>query len=69
MESFFTAASKRSCQHVENVVNKREVLGGWGDKNIGWGVGLIKMECPILFSAPLLFTLQLHLKRTTKGRH
>ena len=52
------------------MVNKREALGGWGDKNIGCrGGGLIKMECLILFSAPLLFTLKLHLKRTTKGHH
>ena len=30
-------------------MNEREV--GGGDKNVGEG-GLIKMECPILFSAP-----------------
>ena len=42
MELFFTAASKRCCQHIENETagNEGEVVGG-----------VIKMYCSILFSA------------------
>ena len=46
IESFFTASTKRNCQHVANetAADEREVGGGGGR--------LIKMECLILFSAP-----------------
>ena len=49
MASFFTAASKRSRQHIENktAANEGEVGGGC-DKNVD-GEGLIKIESPILF--------------------
>ena len=60
IKSFFTATSKRSCQHIENETsaNEGEVGGGGLIKMLGW-VGLIKMEHLILFSAPLLF-ISLH---------
>ena len=52
IKSFFKTASKRTCQHIENetAVNEGEVGGG----------GLIKMECPISFSALPLFILLRH---------
>ena len=38
MEFFFTAASKRSCQHIENEIAVNEGEVGGGDKNVGgWG--------------------------------
>ena len=54
MESFITAASERSCQHIENetAANEGEIGGGDGVIKMLGGWGLIKMECPILFSAP-----------------
>ena len=45
IESFFTASSNRSCQHIDN-----ETAANEGE--VGGGGGLIKMEGPILFSAP-----------------
>ena len=53
--AFFTVASKQSCQNIENetTANEGEVGAGWVIKMLG--EGLIKLECPILFSAPPTF--------------
>ena len=37
MKSFFTAASKRSCQHIENETAANEGKVGGGDKKVGGG--------------------------------
>lgn len=52
-ELFFKAASKRSRHHIENKTAANEGEVGEGIKMLG----VIKMECPILFSAhsPLHF--------------
>ena len=55
IESFITAASERSCQHIENETAANEGKIGVKVINMLGGGGLIKMECPILFQPPLLF--------------
>ena len=47
IESFITVASERSCQHIKNETAANEE---GGVIKFFWGGGMIKMECPILFS-------------------
>ena len=53
IKSFFTASSKRSCQHIENetAADDGEVGGKEADKNLGGG--LINME--FIFSSSTIF--------------
>ena len=53
-ESFSKASSQRSCQRIE-----KEAAADEGKAKEGGRVRLIKMECPILFSAPYFFSLQM----------
>ena len=58
LESFFTAASKRSCQHIENktAANEGEVGGGC-DKNVGGGADKNGMSNFIFSPSTFYFAL------------
>ena len=53
-ESFSKASSQRGCQRIE-----KEAAADEGKAKEGGRVRLIKMECPILFSASYFFSLQM----------